>query len=38
MAKVVLTHKAGRLIAPSVAYLRPHRRFLDWHRRSVFKG
>jgi putative restriction endonuclease len=33
-----LLNADGRLIAPSVAQLRPHRRFLDWHRRCVFKG
>jgi putative restriction endonuclease len=33
-----LLNPDGRLIAPAAAALRPHRRFLDWHRREVFKG
>lgn len=33
------TDAARRLpVAPSLAALRPHPRFLDFHRRQVFKG
>ncbi len=33
-----LLNPDGRLIAPMAAALRPHARFLDYHRRQVFKG